>query len=166
MHFPFVLCFTFFASNSPLLPRITLFRIQRKSQGCHIFLAQLSKTGKMYQMTTTYVIYQMTTICIYQMTTKYTKWLQNIPKDHNIPNDYNIYQMATKYVYQRTTYNIYQMTTKYTKWPQNIPNGHKMQRIYSDEIVKIVISAPGWLKGFSELVFRGLSWKSLSFSSS
>jgi hypothetical protein len=51
------------------------------------------------------------------MTTKYTKWTQNIPNDHK----------------------IYQMTTNYTKWPQNIhtnifhstaiqiiPNDHKM----------------------------------------
>jgi hypothetical protein len=37
---------------------------------------------------------------IYQMTTKYTKWPQNIPNDHK----------------------IYQMITKYTNWPQDIPN--------------------------------------------
>jgi hypothetical protein len=39
------------------------------------------------------------------MTTKYTKWPQNIPNDHKI------YQMTTKYN---------KMTTEYTKLPQNM----------------------------------------------
>jgi hypothetical protein len=68
------------------------------------------------------------------MTTKYTKWPQNIPNDHEI------YQMATKYTkWPRNIPNghknipnghkIYQMTTKYTKWPRNIPNGHKIYQM-------------------------------------
>jgi hypothetical protein len=42
------------------------------------------------------------------MATKYIKWPQNIPNNHNID----------------------QITTKYTKLPQNIPNYHK---IYQDQ---------------------------------
>jgi hypothetical protein len=58
------------------------------------------------------------------MTTKYTKWPQNIP------NDQKIYQMTTKYTKWPQNipndHKIYQMTTKYTKWPQNIPISQKI----------------------------------------
>jgi hypothetical protein len=79
-------------------------------QVCQIFLGTTYQSGK-------------------NMTTKYTKWPQNLSNDHKI------YQMTTKSIKWpqnlSNDHKIYQMTTKSIKWPQNIPNGRKIYQCLS-----------------------------------